>query len=388
MGDSRPAGCPSSSIDLWSDEVVRDPLRAFRALRDLGPAVWLERYNLVALPRFAETRAALTDWQTFSSAAGVSASEEVNSARQPNILESDSPNHEGLRKALAGQLSVACLAPERDRFAATATDLVADVVGRSRFDAIADLVRPYSLRIVGDLVGLPDDERDHLPDLAERAFNIMGPFNDRTADGLGAVGALFEHAASVGQSGRLHPGCKGAELVAMGETMQISAYTWPGIDTTVNGLGSAIYLFAKHPEQWDRLRADPSLAASAFYEALRMYAPVKHFTRMTTATTMVGDVELPANTRVLVMFGSANRDERRYPDPDHFDVARDPVDQLAFGRGVHLCVGIHLARMEAAALLDALIARVVRFELDGEPTWLLNNTLHGLAELPVRVVAT
>jgi cytochrome P450 len=386
MTHAAPAGCPTSDIDLWSDEVLRDPLPAFRELRDLGSVVWLDRYGIAALPRFAETRTALTDWQTFSSASGVSASDAVNAARQTNILESDPPHHDQERKTMAAQLSVGCLAPERAGVEQTAQKLVDRALSASTFDGVHDLARPYSLAVVSDLLGLPDDRRDELPDLAERAFNLMGPTNTRALDGVQAVMALGAHAASVSASGCLRPGGKAAELVALGQASRITAYTWPGIDTTVNGLANALYLFATNPEQWDRLRANPSLSASAFAEALRMYAPVKHFTRLTTQPTIIGNVELPADTRVLMMFGSANRDERRYPNPDTFDIARDPVDQLAFGRGIHLCVGIHLARMEAAALLSELIARVERFELAGEPEWLINNTLLGLAHLPLRAV--
>jgi cytochrome P450 len=99
----------------------------------------------------------------------------------------------------------------------------------------------------------------------------------------------------------------------------------------------------------------------------------------------VGGVTLRAGTRVLVMYGSANRDEHRFPDPDRFDIHRRADGHLAFGRGVHLCAGIHLARLEGHALLAALADRVVRFELLGDPRWTLNNTLHGLASLHVRI---
>ena len=87
-----------------------------------------------------------------------------------------------------------------------------------------------------------------------------------------------------------------------------------------------------------------------------------------------------------MMYGSANRDERHYPDPDRFDVTRNPIDQLAFGRGIHLCVGHNLAKLEGGAILAELAERVERFELVGEPEWMINNTLHGLARLPVRVI--
>ena len=198
--------------------------------------------------------------------------------------------------------------------------------------------------------------------------------------------SLAEYSVGTALSGRLRPGSRGAELAAAGMPDGIVAYTWPGIDTTVHALGSAILCFAEHPDEWDRVRADPTLVPSAFNEVLRLHTPVQTFTRVTTTDVTIDDVVLPAGQRVAVMFGSANRDERRYPEPDRFDVTRNPLDQLAFGRGIHLCVGINLARAEAHALLGALVRRVHRFELAGTPQWKLNNTLHGLASLPVRVV--
>ncbi|MGE3357066.1 MAG: cytochrome P450 [Acidimicrobiia bacterium] len=378
-----------SDLDLWSEAVLADPLPAFRALRDAGPAVWLERHGVLALPRHAEVRAALADWEAFSSAAGVSVSPEVNAARQPNILESDPPEHDELRRTLAAQLSAPCLAPERDRLAAIARELVDAALARTAdgaFDGAADLARPYSLRVVSDLLGLPEEGRSGLPELAERAFNLMGPTNERSLDGLEAVTEIFRHAFAVARSGCLAPGSKGAELVAGGEADKIAAYTWPGIDTTVLGVAAALHLFARHPDQWALVREDPSLAGPAFAEALRLHTPVKHFSRLTTGDVSRAGLDIPAGTRVLVMYGSANRDERRYADPDRFDVTRNPTDHLGFGRGIHLCVGIHLARLEASVLLAELVARVERFEEAGPPRWLVNNTLHGLASLPLRAV--
>ena len=367
--------------------MLRDPYPTARALRDLGPAVWLERYNLVAVPRFAEVRAALTNWKLYSSAKGVGVDEGVNTGAGANILASDPPVHDQFRKTLSEQLSVSCLAPEAAGLARTASALVDSLIERSSFDAVADLARQYSLTVVCDLLGLPEDQRAALPHLAERAFNTFGPANEQCVDGLRAVMDLWEHALSVGKSGQLQQGRKGAELVARGESDKIAAYTWPGIDTTVNALASAVFLFATYHDQWDRLRSEPALLPSAFAEVLRLHTPVQNFTRVTTADTDIGATPVAAGTRVLLMYGSANRDERHYPDPDRFDIGRNPVDQLAFGRGIHLCVGINLAKMEATAILGELARRVERFVIRSPPTWLVNNGLHGLASMPVSVRA-
>jgi cytochrome P450 len=162
-------------------------------------------------------------------------------------------------------------------------------------------------------------------------------------------------------------------------------YVTPSLDTTILGITATIALFARHPDQWAMLRADRSLIPHAINEALRVETSVPQFTRVLTEDHEIDGVPLAAGSRVALLYGSANRDERKYPDPDRFDITRKPSDHLAFGRGEHVCVGMHLARLEMSTLLDRLADRVERFEIvDSEP--LLNNGLRGLARLEVTVV--
>lgn len=382
----RPAGCPTSAVDLWSDAVLVDPYPVFAGLRDLGPVVWLEQPGIVALPRFEQVSAALMDWRRFSSAAGIAVDEGVNGVMGESIITSDPPVHDAYRKAVADQMTPHALAADRPAISACAVAHADAAVRAGEFDAVADLARPYSLRVVADLVGLPAGRRDRYPELAERAFNVFGPAGDRMADGFGAVGEFVVDALSAAEDGWLEAGGRGEALCRMGMPLSLISYTFPGIDTTVNALASAVVLFARHPDQWEALRAERALIPAAFNEVLRLHAPVHYFTRHLTEEVDVEGVTLSAGTRVLVMYGSANRDERRYADPDRFDIKRKAAPNVAFGKGVHLCAGIHLARLEAHALFDALADRVARFELRAEPDRLLNNALHGYERAPVRAV--
>ncbi|HEY4607757.1 MAG TPA: cytochrome P450 [Ilumatobacteraceae bacterium] len=381
-----PSGMPATGLDLWSDEVLADPYPTYRHLRDIGSVVWLNRYGIAAFPRFAEVRSALGRWQDYTSAEGVSSSSVTNSAIPPNITSTDPPDHDGWRAPLAAQLSVASLTPEVEAMSATARSLVGRVLAMGSFDGVADLARPFSLTVVSDLVGIPESEREVFPELAESAFNVMGATNHRTGPGMQAFGEIAERCMRMAGSGALCPGGRGVELVEAGQPLLLISYTWPGVDTTVNALASAVYLFARHPEQWEMVRSDRSLIPAAFAEVMRLHSPVHHFTRVVTSDQDVDGVLVPAGTRVLMMYGSANRDERQYADPDRFDITRRNLDHLAFGRGVHLCVGHNLAKLEGQTLLAELADRVERFELTGEPEWIINNTLHGLARLPVRAV--
>ena len=372
---------PTFEGDLWADDVLANPYPTYRQLRALGPVVWLERQQIPALTRFAEVRQALADWQTYSSAAGVSVDDAVNRRVSTGILTSDPPAHDRFRKPMTEQLSVASLNDAEDLIEQRAADLAAAVATGRPFDGVADLARPFSLHVVCDVAGLPDEGRNLYPELAERAFNVMGPGNDRLSDGLAALVELRQRTDAA--CPHLAPDSRGQSLVDQDMMASLINYTWPGIDTTVNGLASALALFADHPDQWDLLRSDPSLIPGAFNEVLRLHAPVQFFTRLATTEVRIDGTTIERDQRVLIMYGSANRDERRFPEPDRFDVTRNPTEQLAFGRGIHLCVGINLARLEAHAFLRHLVERVKRFEAVGPITWAINNTLQGPAQLPL-----
>ncbi len=149
-------------------------------------------------------------------------------------------------------------------------------------------------------------------------------------------------------------------------------------------MSNTLWLLARHPEAWDAIRANPELIPQTILESLRLETPVRAFTRVMTMEAEVDGVMIPKNARVLLLYGSANRDERKWPDPERFDIYRRPIDHLGFGHGVHACVGMHLAQLEIRAVMTALAARVARIEL-GKPEILINNFLRGFEHIPVRV---
>lgn len=375
--------CPSSDVDLWSDAVLADPYPVYAQLRNLGAVVRLEGPGLHALTRYDAVRSALTDWEAFSSAAGTCVESAANEQQGESILSSDPPAHTTYRRTIASQLSARSLAADSAQIERTARAITQKVTAVGTFDVVADLGRPYALSVVGDALGIPQEGREPLPVWSERAFDVFGPAGERFAAGLPAARELTGHAAAMAEPGRTVPGTRAGELVERGEAVGVINYTWPGLATSVDAVATAVHLFARHPEQWDLLREDPSLVPEAFEEVLRLHSPIHHFTRRTTAAVKVDGVEVPGGSRVLVMYGSANRDERHYPRPDDFDVTRAAGDHLAFGRGVHHCVGANLARSEAHALLTALLERVRRFTPVGEPEWTKNNVLHGLRSATV-----
>jgi cytochrome P450 len=159
----QPLGCPSTDVDLWADDVLLDPYPVFAELRALGPAVWLERHAAVALPRFEQVSAALADWRRFSSARGVGMDDQLNAFMGESVIASDPPVHDQFRKPLVEQLWPEGLAPSVPAVEATAVRFAGQAVRAGCFDAVADLCRPYSLAVVCDLLGLPEENGATIP---------------------------------------------------------------------------------------------------------------------------------------------------------------------------------------------------------------------------------
>jgi cytochrome P450 len=386
---------PSYDADLYSDDALAEPYGHYRALRDLGPVVWLEAHNVYAVARYEDVRAVLADPETFCSGQGVGLNDVLNEIGRGTTLMSDGDDHRRLRSVIGRPLTPKSLAELRPLAHARAAELIDGLVERTSFDAVADLAEVFPTTWVPDLLGWPEEGREKLLDWAAATFNGFGPPNQRTnaaAPGIVEMAAFAEHvASSEPPEGSMAAGI--LEAVARGDLsaeqcpMAIIDYLGPSLDTTISGVGNAVWLFATHPEQWHRLREDPGRARQAFDEAVRLESPVSGFTRVTTRAAEIGGVELPAGARVLVSYASANRDERYWEDPERFDIEWPNASHVAFGFGEHACAGMGLARLEATAVLTALASSVERFELTGKPVRKLNNVIRAFGSLPVRIVA-
>ncbi len=384
---------PISGIDLYSDEVLTEPYEHYRRLREAGPAVWLERHNAWVVARYDSVRTVLRDWRTFSSASGVAVNDTLNSAMRGNTLNSDPPLHDLLRNVVASRMTAQALRPTKEMIDQRAEALVERLVAQHSFDAVEDLAQALPLSIVPDFIGLPQEGREHLLDWAEATFNAMGPMNERCEEAVKKLPELFSYARQIAATGNLQPGSFGAGVIEAQREGRITeaqcpqlftAYLVPSVDTTISAVGSAIWLFGRYPEQWDQVRENLSLVPNAFEEVLRLESPLQSFSRLATSDYDVEGISIPAGARVIVLFASANRDERKWEHPDTFDVMRNTSGHLGFGYGVHLCAGASLARLEGQAILSALAKRVERFEL-GTSTRKLNNVIRALRTLAVTV---
>lgn len=393
-----PAGVPSLDLDPFSVEFFDDPFPAHAALREAGPFVWLSRYGIGAVARYEQVRAVLLDWQTFTSERGVGMQDFVRHGRfrLPSlILEADPPVHTRSRAVLNQVLSASVVKGLRERFRAVATEFVDRLVEQRRFDGIVDLARPFPLRVFPDAVGIRDEGRARLLPHADLLFNSFGPHNELFHASRERVGPLEwieelgkrENLASDGLGMMVHLAADRGEIPAEDAPKLVRALLQAGLDTTINALGAALYCLARFPTQWARLRDEPTLARAAFEEAIRFESPVQTFFRTATRDTELSGNRVREGDKVLMFLAAANRDPRQWEQPDRYDIGRRTLGHVGFGAGIHLCVGQLLARVEGEAVLSELARRAATLSLAGPVERHYNNTVRGLARLPLEVGA-
>ncbi|MCF6390955.1 cytochrome P450 [Mycobacterium sp. MBM] len=392
----QPSAVPVYRPDIYARSAIIDPYPHYRAMRELGPVVWLARQRLYALPRFAECKATLRDDGLFLSGHGVAANPLANRLSRGTTLSSDGADHDRRRKMVAHRLMPRALRTLSDDVDAQARVIVETAVSRRTVDAVADLATALPLAVVPDLVGWPRDEREYLLDWAAATFDILGPLNRQALRAVPRSLQMLRFARRVVRERNVLPGSMAHELLTAVDEGRLTAdevppllidYIGPSLDTTISAISSALYLFATHPEQWQLLRDDPALIPRAINEVVRYESPLRAFTRRTVRASVMADVPLPADARVLVLYASANRDEREWDAPDVFDIRNDAGRHVGFGSGAHACAGQGLARLETTAMLKALIERVERIEVAAEPRWGINNIIRRHDHLPIRLIA-
>ncbi|MFK8052430.1 MAG: cytochrome P450 [Woeseiaceae bacterium] len=396
---TKPANCPGSDLDPFAVEFLEDPYPYHNELREAGPVVWLEKYDIFAMARYQQVRTALKDWDTYCSSRGVGLTDFATEEpwRPPSIiLEADPPLHTKTRNVLMKVLSKPALQSLGNGFKKTADKLIDRLVDTGEIDAVQEIAEAFPLSVFPDAIGLRKDGRENLLPYGNMAFNAFGPRNELFEKSFTNAQPVVQwitdqcqrHAlASDGIGAQIYNAADEGTITEQEAGLLVRSLLTAGLDTTIFGIGAMLYCVASSPDQWDKLREDPKLIRGAFEEALRFVSPVQTFMRTTTRAVDIDGVEISEGKKVVLFLASANRDPRQWDDPDRFDVTRRTLGHVGFGHGIHVCVGQMLARLEAQALLTSLVEKVSRIELLGKPTWRLNNTLHGVDRLPIRLHA-
>jgi cytochrome P450 len=390
-----PRDVPVYRPDIYARQAILDPYPHYRALRQLGPVVWLERQRVYALPRHAEVKHVLSQDMTYRSADGVTLNVPSQVLGNKGTLMSDGETHAGRRTLIGQALTPRALRPMQQDVEELAERTVRAAVAKGDVEGVADVALALPLTVVPDLVGWPERGRRDLVAWAGATFDGMGPMNRQWWRSQPAQVRMLRFVLSLMRRRDVLPGSLGANIFAAVDSGQVTKgecpaliidYLAPSIDTTASAIASALWLFATHPEQWRLLQDDPSLVPAAVQETVRLESPLRAFGRRAHAPTTIAGAAVPAGARLLVMYASANRDERVFDDPDRFDITRDASAHVGFGHGVHGCAGQGLARMETQAVLRALLRHVDRIELLGQPHLAVNNVIHRFETLPLRLV--
>jgi 4-methoxybenzoate monooxygenase (O-demethylating) len=388
---------PTSDYDPFTEEAILDAHRHDGALRDIAPAVYLERYDVWAVARFDGVREILPDHERFTSTDRPFFDPEA--IRPAILLTEDPPEHTRTRAVIMRSLSAPALRGMQEEFDRAAVALVDRLLEAGPTQPIVDghldIASAYVLEVFPDILGLSKEGRHHLLRFGDAAFNAFGPANEiqrrgmeRAAEAIAWVDRSVKRDAvdPDGLGGQMFKAADTGEITEDEAELLVRTLFAAGSDTTIYGIGSMVRAFAENPEQYRIVREEPKLVRNAFEEVLRYESPSRFGGRATTAETELDGVRLPAGARIMVMFLAAGRDPRRWEDPDTFDVRRKVTGHINLGYGIHACAGQALARIEGQAILNALIAKVKAIEPVGEFERAVNFQAHGHEHIPVRLI--
>lgn len=387
--------------DPYDFEIDADPYPVWKRLRDERPLYYNARYGFYALSRFNDVHACLVDWRTYSSAKGTVLELIKSGLEVPpgSIIFEDPPGHDlhrGLLSRIFTPRKMNALEPRIREFCAQSLD---PLVGTGGFDFIRDLGAEMPMRTIGMLLGIPEGDQRAIRERIDAGLRLAdGSMPDLTPVQARAQSELFadyvdwriEHPADDLMTELLHAEYEDDEgkrrrlsrEEALGYINLIAA---AGNETTTRLIGWTGKLLAEHPDQRRELAEDWTLVPGAIEEILRFEAPSPVQARYVTRTVAHHGETIPAGSALLLLNGSANRDERKFQDGDRFDIHRRIDQHLSFGYGVHFCLGAALARLEGRVALEEVLRRFPTWEVDwANAVQARTSTVRGWERLPVR----
>jgi cytochrome P450 len=381
-------------MDIFSDDMRRDPFSVYARLRAASPVVRIPPpFNAWAVFDYAGVRSALADPALFSS--------EVNAPRTWFLFQ-DPPRHTKQRGLISRAFTPRMIAGLESRIRAISRRLIDAVIDRGEMDMAADLAVPLPMIVVAEMIGIPTDE---WPRFTRWVDGILGLSHTRSGEqakavAMGAFNAvsaeMSEYLAAMIESRRLAPRddllTRLVEAEAEGERLApheilgfFQLLILAGQETTTNLLNNAVLCLTEHPDQLAHIRVDLGLLPGAIEEVLRYRPPFLWLMRTPTRDVELGGQVVPAGALMLLMVGAANRDPARFPEPERFDITRDPNPHLAFGHGNHFCLGASLARLEGRVVLTDVLTRLTGLRRSSDDPWEPRPALHvhGPNRLPV-----
>lgn len=410
------------AYDPFDAEVIRDPYPAYARLREEAPVHHVERLDVYVLTRYRDVVAALRDPATFSSAGGMGLLlgggppgpfKEFMRARNPGmggmslddiagmrfLIASDPPDHTRMRRLANKGFTPKEIARLERRVRTLCEELVDALIARSRSsggaDLVADLAFPLPVIVIAEMLGIPAERRD---DFRRWSNDMVGSLSGAMDMERAAQSSMemFQFFTEIIEARTANPGADlisqlivGSEneaLSSMELVMLCVLLLIAGNETTTNLIGNLQLALFERPQLWEQMRTDPAFIPRVVEEGLRYDGPVQALFRSTTRPVELHGTRIPEGKPVMVSFAAANRDGQHYPEPDRFDPSRNAADHLAFGAGIHLCLGAPLARLEARVAYEVLTQRLARLEPAGPIERVESFLLRGLKRMPVSAV--
>ncbi len=373
----------------FSPQVREDPYPFYAGLRRHAPVCEVPALGCWAVSRYEDVISILKDPATFSSTSLMTAMSDLNAVPGvPFMIASDPPVHTRLRKLVNRAFTPRAVAEMEPRIREIARGLLKEMEGREEFDLVAELSTPVPIVVIAEMLGVEPERRrqfkqwsDDLTAVTSGA--VAAAQRDRITRSMAELTAYLREAI---EKRRVAPGTdlitglvkaeeenqalSADEILAMTLLLLVA-----GNETTTNLISNAVLALLQNPGEMAKLRARPELAANAIEETLRYDSPVQMIFRQTTRKAEVAGTTIPAQAFVMPLYGSANHDERIFADPERFDLTRDASAHIAFGLGIHYCLGANLARLEGRIVLEELLAVSGKLERIDSPVERINSLI-------------
>ena len=403
---TQPVASPETvEFDPFSDDFFNAPFNTYRRLRDEAPVYHNAKYGFWALSRYEDVEPALKDFATYSSARGITLDmylAEPDPTQPPMIIMMDPPDHNVMRKLVNKVFTPRAVAALEAMIRHTVTEF-ANALDPTEFDVVADFAAPFPIEIISTMLGVPPEHRQQLRLWFDKQLERnRGDFHV-SPEGAEASEAIVAFYFGLVCERRAHPQddmisrltqvdvARDGGVVKLTD-LEIAAFAMmlggAGAETVTKVIGNAAVTFAAHPDQWRALHDDRSKIPAAFEELLRYEAPSQYQLRYSMLDVTLHETRIPAGSIVMLINGSATRDERAYADADRFDIDRKPSGHnLNFGYGVHSCLGAALARMEGRIAIDVMLDLMPEYEVDtaGLRRVAMANVA-GWSNVPVKVI--
>jgi cytochrome P450 len=367
-------------FDPYAPETDANPFPAYKVLRDEYPCFWSEEAGMWVLSRYDDVLAALTNWRVYSSSKG-NLIDEFPGRAGSTLGSSDPPRHDRLRALIQSAMTKRALDHVLEPARASCAAHLAEIADLDVFDFVNDFGSKVTVDLLFYLFALPRDQAEQVRDNAVLMVQTDATTRQKSAEHLAAFHWMADYAEKLVQDRKQNPGddllsgfitaeIDGEKLLDKEVQLTVTTLIMAGIESLSGFMGMFALNLADHPVARRTLVADPALIPDAMEESLRFNTSAQRFKRTVMVDTQLHGQTMRAGDPVMLAYGSANRDERMFPDPDTYDIARKPRRHVGFGGGVHSCLGAMLARVACQVVFEELLKAVPEFtRVDEKLSW-------------------